>query len=100
MHLGFLRLGSLRLNSLVWLLNLIRNLNNVLRVILARDLHGRCQPGQLLIYGTLEESKCCYESDSNKTPEVTLGHFSNFACYETFMFGTRICVSQNSQFIY
>ena len=99
MHLGRL----VRLDSLAWLLNLIRNLNNVLRVILARDLHGRCQPGQLLIYGTLEMhrvSKCCYESGSNKTPEVTLGHFSNFAGYEIFMLGTRICVSQNSQFIY
>ena len=30
-------------------------------------------------------SKCCYESDSNKTPEVTFGHFSNFVGYGTFM---------------
>ena len=26
-------------------------------------------------------SKCCYESDSNKTPKATFGHFSNFVGY-------------------
>ena len=89
-----LRQDSLRLDSLELLLQcLIRNLNNVLRVIMARNLHGRCQPGQLLIYGTLEVYRV---SKSNPTRTI----FSNLAGYETFMLGTRIFVSQNSQFIY